>query len=277
MEKNLTLTEAQTDRYSRQIILKEIGGKGMKKLLNAKVAIVGAGGLGCPAAQVLAAAGVGKLVIIDGDKIELSNLPRQFLHHTADIGRFKADSIRDKIQLMNPDVEVAAVREFVRPENAQSLLAGADYVIEASDNQATKFLLNDACIHFKIPFSIAGVVQFYGQVLSVEPGKTRCLRCLFKAPFHEGQGMDCAGAGVIGTAPAFAGTMEANEAIKSILGLKRGFLDRLFVFSLLENSYEFLNIATIASCTACLKQQEPYYLEFDYQGFMNQRCDTQRI
>ncbi len=277
MKKYSSLTEEQIERYSRQITLKEIGGKGMKKLLSSKVVIVGAGGLGCPAAQILGAAGVGRIRIIDGDRIETSNLPRQFLHHYDDIGKFKAESIKAKINAMNPDVEAEAAVEFVTVSNAERLLKGFDYVIEASDNQATKFLINDACIHFDIPFSVAGVVQFYGQVLSVRPGETRCLRCLFKEPFHEGEGMNCAGAGVIGTVPAFAATMQANEAIKSILELKRGFLDRLFVFSLLENSYDFLDIKNLPLCPACLKKNEPFYCNYDYDAYMNKRCDVKGI
>jgi molybdopterin-synthase adenylyltransferase len=264
MKKTESLTETQIDRYSRQILLAQVGGTGMKKLLAARVTIIGAGGLGCPAAQVLAAAGVGTIRIIDGDLVELSNLPRQFLHHTKDVGRYKVDSIREKIEAMNPDVTVEAVRMFADQNNIAELLAGSDYVIEACDGQAAKFLVNDACIHLDIPFTIAGVVQFYGQILSVIPGRTRCLRCLFREPAPEDPQNSCSGAGVMGAAPGMAGMIQANEAIKSITGAGKMHTDRLMIFNLLDCSFDFLDIASLTRCAACTQPQEPFYKTFDY-------------
>ena len=264
MRRIQTLTETQIDRYSRQILLAQIGGKGQKKLLGARVTVVGAGGLGCPASQALAAAGIGTIRIIDADRVELSNLPRQFLHHTNDVGRYKVDSIKDKIQAMNPDVTVEAVRRFVDKDNIADLLADSDYVIEACDGQAAKFLVNDACIHLGIPFTIAGVVQFYGQIISVIPGKTRCLRCLFRDPAAEDPQNSCSGAGVIGAAPGMAGMIQANEAIKSITGAGKLHTDKLMIFNLIDCSFDFLDIASLPKCAACENSQNPFYRSYDY-------------
>ena len=264
MTKVENLAEQQIERYSRMILLEGVGGRGMKKLLNARVAVVGAGGLGCPAAQVLAASGVGSLRIIDGDRVELSNLPRQFLHHTKDIGTLKVDSIREKIEAMNPDVSVEAVPLFADKSNIRELLAGCDYVIEACDSQAAKFLINDACVHFNIPFTIAGVVQFYGQILSVIPGKTRCLRCLFREPAPEDLANSCSGAGVMGAAPGMAGMLQANEAIKAITGAGKMLTDRLLMFSLSDMTFEFLDLASLEKCSACASPSEPFYRHYDY-------------
>ena len=258
------LTEEQIDRYSRQILLAQVGGAGMRKLLGARVTIVGAGGLGCPAAQALAAAGIGTIRIIDADRVELSNLPRQFLHHTKDVGRYKVDSMKEKIEAMNPDVTVEAVRLFADQNNIADLFAGSDYVVEACDGQAAKFLVNDACIHLGIPFTIAGVIQFYGQILSVIPGRTRCLRCLFREPAPEDPQNSCSGAGVMGSAPGMAGMIQANEAIKSITGAGKMHTNRLLIFNLLDFSFDFLDIASLPTCDACAQQQEPFYKTFDY-------------
>jgi molybdopterin-synthase adenylyltransferase len=258
------LNEKQIERYSRQIILSQVGGKGMAKLLQARVAIIGAGGLGCPAAQILAAAGVGNLRIVDGDRVDISNLPRQFLHYTEDIGALKVESIRTKIEAMNPDVTVETVNTFATQENIGDLIAGCDYVIDGSDNQATKFLVNDACVHFGIPFSIAGILQFYGHIISVVPGHTTCFRCVFFEPTAQDATMTCSGSGVLGTASGLGGVMQANEAIKSILGLKTKFTNRLFVFDLLEGSFEYLDIKRHPQCRACSNPLEPFYRIADY-------------
>ncbi|MBM4310460.1 MAG: HesA/MoeB/ThiF family protein [Deltaproteobacteria bacterium] len=264
MRRIKTLAEAQIDRYSRQILLAEIGGQGQKKLLGSRVTVVGAGGLGCPASQALAAAGIGTIRIIDADRVELSNLPRQFLHHTKDVGRYKVDSIQEKIEAMNPDVTVEAVRRFVDKDNIADLLSGSDYVIEACDGQAAKFLVNDACVHLGIPFTIAGVVQFHGQIISVTPGKTSCLRCLFREPAPEDPQNSCSGAGVIGAAPGMTGMIQANEAIKSITGAGKLHTDKLLMFNLIDCSFDVLDIAGLPRCAACAQPREPFYKTFDY-------------
>ncbi|MHA1454285.1 MAG: HesA/MoeB/ThiF family protein, partial [Promethearchaeota archaeon] len=165
----MELTEEQIERYSRQIILKEIGGFGQKKLLKSTVTIVGMGGLGCPAAQYLAGAGIGKIRIIDYDTVDLSNLHRQILHYTSDLHRKKVESANYKLKNLNSDIEIDAIDTQITPNNVKNLLKDSDFVIEGSDNITTKTLVNDACINLKIPFSIAGVLRFNGQILTVVP------------------------------------------------------------------------------------------------------------
>ena len=262
--KEFNLSSEQISRYSRQIILKEIGAKGMRKLLNARVLVIGAGGLGCPAVQILCASGVGNIRIVDGDNVEISNLSRQIMHYTNDIGKLKVESLKYKIELMNPDVSVEIIKEYANKTNIKRLLEDCDFVIEASDNFGTKFLINDACIHYKIPFSIAGVVQFYGQILSVIPGETTCYRCIFSKYTGEDTNNTCSALGVIGTVPAVAGTLQANEAIKSILGIPLKFTNGMFFFNLMENTFEFINIKKNPSCPVCSNTNEPFYLKNNY-------------
>jgi len=251
-------------RYSRQILLQEIGGAGQKRLAGATVGVIGAGGLGCPAIQVLAATGVGHIRVYDADRIDLSNLPRQILYTTPDVGRFKVDVIEERVGLMNPDVGTEIHREFVTQQNVGDALNGLDYVIEATDNFGTKFLINDACVHFRIPFTIAGAVKFYGQVLSVRPGETACYRCAFGEQPIDDETNNCSAVGVIGTNPILAGTLQANEAIKSILGLPSGFTDTMFLFDLLQNSFELVLLKKNPACKACSNPDYPYYQEAKY-------------
>jgi adenylyltransferase/sulfurtransferase len=261
------LKEEQIERYSRQIILKEIGGEGVKKLLDATVGIVGAGGLGCTSIQILTAVGVGHLKICDGDRVEISNLPRQYLHYTKDIEKPKVDSVANKIREMNPDVSADFSDFYITKENIAKFLDGCDYIVDASDNFATKFLVNDACVHFKTPFTIAGAVMFYGQMISVVPGETACYRCVVNEPLPDEIDMSCSGVGVLGTVPALAAILQANEAIKSVLGLPSGFTDRLFNFDLLDGSFNDINVKINPECKACSDPAKPLYETEDYGRF----------
>lgn len=273
MKPTFTLTKNQIERYSRQILLKEIGGVGMKRLLDSTVGVIGAGGLGCPAIQVLAGAGIGHLKVIDGDRVEISNLPRQHLHYTADIGEFKVDSVKKKVEAMNPDVKIEIFKHFITKENIKDFVVGCTSVIEASDSISTKFLVNDACVHFRIPFVIAGTVQYYGQFMSIIPGETACYRCVFNEPLPEGAVPTCSGVGVLGSAPAFGGIMQANEVIKTILGIKSTFPGQLFSYDLLMGSFEFIKIKQNPTCKACAHPEEPFYLTADYTPTKD-RCDS---
>lgn len=163
----MALTDEQIERYSRHIILKEVGAKGQKKLLNAKVLIIGAGGLGAPAAMYLGAAGVGTIGIVDADEVDLSNLQRQIIHGTADIGKAKVKSAKETINAMNPDVTVKTYRQFVTSENIMDLIADYDFIIDGTDNFPAKFLINDACVMAKKPFSHEGIIRFKGDRKSV--------------------------------------------------------------------------------------------------------------
>lgn len=258
------LTSKQTERYERQLMVPLVGVRGMKKLLAAHVTVIGAGGLGCPACQVLSASGVGTIRIIDGDRVELSNLPRQFLHHTKDIGRYKVDSIREKLIAMNPEVTVEAMRSFVDKDNIKDILDGTDYVIAACDTLEAKYLINDACVHLGYPFTIAGVENFFAQILSVQPGQTRCLRCFFPYTGSPCREDGCIAIGVMGAGPGMAGMIQANEATKWILGAGTMLINRLLMFNLLDCSFNVLDIESVQPCSVCAHPKAPFYRKFDY-------------
>ncbi len=171
----MAFTNEQMERYSRHIILQEVGVKGQKKLLNGKVLIIGAGGLGAPAAMYLAAAGVGTIGIVDADEVDLSNLQRQIIHGTADVGKAKVKSAKETMNAMNPDVTVNTYREFVTSENIMDLIKDYDFIIDGTDNFPAKFLINDACVMAKKPFSHAGIIRFKGQLMTYVPGEGRML------------------------------------------------------------------------------------------------------
>jgi molybdopterin-synthase adenylyltransferase len=265
------LNDRQIQQYSRQILLSEIGSHGQEKLLSSTVGVIGAGGLGCPTVQMLASTGVGHIKLFDADTVDLSNLPRQILHYATDVDRFKVESIKDKISKMNPDVQIEAVPEFITPKNIEGYLKGCDYVIEASDNMGVKFLTNDCCVYMKIPFTIAGVVQFFGQVISVIPGQTPCYRCLYRVPANEDPATSCSGAGVISTVPSFAGILQANEAIKGLLNLPGRMVNRLFLFDLWQYSFDFIDIKRNPKCPTCHDLTQPFFHTSKYD--MGNRCE----
>ena len=215
----MALTDEQIERYARHIILKEVGAKGQKKLLNAKVLIIGAGGLGAPAAMYLAAAGVGTIGIADADEVDLSNLQRQIIHQTADVGKAKVQSAKETINAMNPDVTVNTYREFITSDNIMDIIKDYDFVIDGTDNFPAKFLINDACVMAKKPFSHAGIIRFKGQLMTYVPGEGPCYRCVFKNPPPKDAVPTCKQAGVIGAMGGVIGSLQAMEAIKYILGV----------------------------------------------------------
>ena len=194
----MSLTPEQLERYSRNIVLGEVGRQGQEKLLNSKVLIIGAGGLGSSCTLYLAAAGIGTLTIIDNDKVELSNLQRQILHSTQDIESKKVVSAKKKINVLNPNIKVITHHERVGTHNIRDFIEDNDFVVDASDNFSTKFLINDACVLMKKPYSHAGVIQFGGQTLTYTPGCT-CYRCIFDSPPPEGTYLSPAEAGILGS------------------------------------------------------------------------------
>lgn len=194
----MAFTNEQLERYSRHIILKEVGAKGQKKLLNAKVLIIGAGGLGSPVALYLAAAGVGTIGIADADDVDLSNLQRQVIHTTKDVGTPKVESAKKTMEEINPDVKVITYHTFVTSENILDLIKDYDFVIDGTDNFPAKFLINDACVMAKKPFSHAGIIRFQGQLMTYVPGKGPCYRCVFRNPPPKDAVPTCKQAGVIG-------------------------------------------------------------------------------
>ncbi|MFW9902504.1 MAG: ThiF family adenylyltransferase [Candidatus Thorarchaeota archaeon] len=248
----MKLTEEQINRYSRQIVLKEIGGIGQKKLLKSKVSLVGLGALGSPVAYYLVAAGIGKLKIIDYDSVETSNLHRQILHFTEDINKKKTESAFEKLNRLNPDCNIEIISEKITPENSKELLKNSDFVIEGSDNFPTKMLVNDTCVNLNIPFTIAGVLRFHGQIMTVVPNdKTACYRCVFGEIVDFPSGMSCSQAGVIGLIPGIVGCLEANEAIKCILRVGELISNRILYVDLLRNTFNMVNIKRDENCMAC--------------------------
>ena len=249
----MELTEQQIERYSRQIILQEIGGTGQEKLLSSKVLIVGAGGLGAPAALYLAAAGVGTLGIIDSDRVDLTNLQRQIIHHASDIGLEKVRSAENKIRAINPDVTIRTYHTRVTAENISEIVRQYDFVIDGTDNFPAKFLVNDACFFEKVPFSHAGILRFDGQLITVLPGETTCYRCIFRAPPPEGVVPSCSQAGILGALAGVIGCLQATEAIKYLLGIGDLLINALLTYNALTMDFRKIRLKRSPNCPLCGK------------------------
>ena len=239
-------------RYARHIVLREIGGPGQARLRAARVAGVGAGGLGDPALLYLAAAGVGALTVIDDDTVALSNLQRQILFGMADIGAPKAEAARAALARLNPSVAVTPRAERLVPENAARLLAGADLVIDGSDNFATRYAVNAACLALGLPLLSAAMSQWEGQVALFDPARGGpCYRCLFPEPPAEGLAPSCAEAGVAGPLPGVLGALLALEAVKHLAGAGEGLRGRLLLFDGLRAETRRLRVSARADCPDC--------------------------
>ena len=243
-------TPQQAGRYARHIILPEIGGVGQRKLLNAKVCLIGAGGLGSPTALYLAAAGVGTMGIVDFDEVDLSNLHRQILHGHENLGRPKVDSARDKLADVNPDVNVVAHPVALTSENAFEILGQYDIVVNGCDNFATRYLVNDACYLLGKPLVDGSIFRFEGQATVYLPGKG-CYRCLFPAPPPPGAVPSCAEAGVLGVLPGMIGVIQAIETIKLILNLGDSLVNRLLLFDALAMEFREVKIRRDPECPLC--------------------------
>lgn len=249
--KFMGFTQDQIMRYSRQMILKEVGGRGQKKLMASKVLVIGAGGLSSPALLYLAAAGVGKLGIVDSDRVDLSNLQRQVVHSTGDINKHKAQSAKETILDLNPEVEVVTYEERLCAETIFDVLKGWDFVVDGSDNFPTKFLVNDACVIKDIPFSHAGVLRFLGMTTTVLPHKGPCYRCFMPRAPPPGMVPTCQEAGVLGTVPGIMGTIQASEAIKFLLGLNGLLVGRILYFDNLAMRFDEFEIKRDSKCPSC--------------------------
>ena len=237
----MTLTEEQIERYSRHIILQNVGGEGQEKILNSKVLIVGTGGLGAPAALYLAAAGVGTLGIIDGDKVDLSNLQRQVIHFTPDLGKAKVLSAKEKIEQINPDVTVNAIEDLLTAKNALEIIQDYDFIIDGTDNFPAKFLVNDACVMAGKPFSHGGILRFDGQTMTYVPGSAS-YRCVFKEPPPPNAVPSCSQAGVFGAIAGILGTIQATEALKYIIGKGDLLTNRLLIFDALDMKFRTVSV-----------------------------------
>jgi molybdopterin/thiamine biosynthesis adenylyltransferase len=233
-------------------MLETVGQAGQKKLLASSVLIVGAGGLGSPAALYLAAAGVGTIGLLDGDAVDLGNLQRQIAHGTADVGKRKVVSAREAIQAINPDVAVRIYDQWATAKCLAEIVEGYDFVIDAVDNFATKFLINDACHLQRVPFSHAGVLRFEGQLMTVLPGKTACYRCVFGRPPSAESVPPPSQAGVLGVVPGVLGTLQATEAIKFILGIGDLLTDCLLTYDALAMRFRTVRVKHNGDCPLCV-------------------------
>ena len=247
----MEFTEDQLQRYSRHIILPEVGGKGQRKILQAKVLIIGAGGLGCPVGYYLAAAGVGTIGMVDNDSVELSNLQRQIAHNTSRLAMLKVDSAKATFEALNPDVNVVGIKERMNKDNIMDFMKDYDIVVDGSDNFPTRYLVNDACVLLKKPLVSGAILKFEGQVTTVVPGEGHCYRCLFEEMPPAGLVPSCQEAGVIGAIPGVVGSLQAIEVFKLILGKGDVLKNTLLIYDALKTTFRRVKVPKNPECPVC--------------------------
>ena len=238
------------ERFSRQIVLKDIGILGQKRILSSKVLIIGAGGLGSPVAEFLSRAGIGSLGIVDNDKVSLSNLHRQSLYNTSDIGKFKVKIAKDKIKKINPNTKVTTYKIRLNNNNFKKIINDYDYIVDGSDNFSTKFLLNDFCLKFK-KFLVTGAIsKFDGHVFTFnfKNKKVPCLRCFFQESEISDDLLNCESEGILGTVAGIVGTIQANEVLKKILNIGKGLDGYIFILDLLHLNFRKVKLKKRKNC-----------------------------
>ena len=260
------LRPEQFERYRRHLSLPEFGVEGQRRLLEGSVLLIGAGGLGCPLAQYLAAAGVGRLGLVDFDVVDPSNLQRQVLYGTADVGRPKVEVARERIAAMNPDVAVAIHQERLSSENASAIFDGYDVVVDGTDNFPTRYLSNDACVLLGKPNVYGAIFRFEGQASSFDAQRGPCYRCLFPEPPPPGSVPDCAEGGVLGVLPGIIAMIQATETVKLLSGIGEPLIGRFLHFNALEMKFSEYRFAKDPGCPVC--SERPTITELiDYEGF----------
>src|SRR5437667_2425320 len=254
-------------RYSRHLLIPEVGEQGQLKLLDSKILLIGAGGLGSPASLYLAAAGVGRIGIVDADVVDESNLQRQIVHSTERLGEAKVESAKRTIEALNPDVQVVAYKERLTSENVERILAdGWDVIVDGADNFPTRYLVNDASIWHDIPVVHGSIYRFEGQVTVFQPGSGPCYRCLFPAPPPPELAPSCAEGGVLGVLPGIIGSIQANEALKLLLGIGDPLIGRLLMYDALDGAFTEVALRKDPACPVC--GEEPTITEYiDYVEF----------
>ena len=257
------LTAEEARRYSRHLRLPNVTPIGQRRLKASRVLVVGAGGLGSPVALYLAAAGVGHIGLVDFDDVDLTNLQRQILHGTGDIGRPKLESARDRLRDVNPNVEVALYDERLTSANAMRIMRGYDVVVDGTDNFATRYLTNDACVLLGIPNVYGSVYRFEGQASVFATKDGPCYRCLFREPPPAGLVPSCAEGGVLGVLPGMIGTVQANEAIKLLIGIGEPLAGKLLLCDALTGSFRTINIRRDPSCPACGTREITQLIDYD--------------
>ena len=259
-----TFTNDQRTRYSRHLMLPEVGEIGQQRLLDSRVAVIGAGGLGSPAALYLAAAGVGTIGIIDNDVVDASNLQRQILHDLHRVGEAKVESARQTLTALNSDVKVEAHSARLSASNAVDLLAGYDVIVDGTDNFPTRYLVNDVSLHLGVPVVHGSIFRFDGQVSVFKPYEGPCYRCLFRMPPPPELAPNCAAAGVLGVLPGIVGSIQASEAIKFVLGVGESLVGRLLMYDALAQDFTTLRISRDENCPACADPtRKPELVDYD--------------
>jgi sulfur-carrier protein adenylyltransferase/sulfurtransferase len=266
-----TLDAAKRQRYSRHILIPEVGEEGQLKLLDARILLIGAGGLGSPASLYLAAAGVGRLGIVDDDRVDATNLQRQIAHSTNTLGDWKADSAKATIEALNPDVEVKTYRERLTSENVDRILGdGWDVIVDGADNFPTRYLVNDASVWHDIPVVHGSIYRFEGQVTVFKPHEGPCYRCLFPTPPPPELAPSCAEGGVLGVLPGIVGSLQASEALKLALGIGESLSGRLLLFDALATEFSEVTLRRDPDCPVC--GEHPTITEYiDYVEFCQGR------
>lgn len=247
----MNFTEEEILRYSRHIILPEVGGEGQRKICSGKVLVIGTGGLGSPVSFYLAAAGVGKLGIIDDDVVDLSNLQRQILHFTGDVGRPKVESAAAKLTALNPNVDIVTYHERLTSQNIMEIIKDYDVVVDGTDNFSTRFVTNDTCVMAGKPFFHGGILRFAGQALTVIPGQGPCFRCIFNEPPAPGSVPTCSQAGVLGVLAGTIGLIQATEVLKYFLGQGELLVGRLLIYDALDMKFREVPVRKNPDCPVC--------------------------
>ena len=261
----MEFTERQIERYSRHIILQDVGGKGQMKLAKAKVLLIGAGGLGSPSALYLAAAGVGTIGLVDGDVVDLSNLQRQIMHSTATLGLPKVESGKKTLSAINPEITINTYHQLVDADNIMGLVSQYDVVLDGSDNFTTRFLVNDACFFAKKTLISASMFRFEGQLTTIKPHEGYpCYRCLYPEPPPAGLVPNCQEAGVLGVLAGTMGILQASEAIKEILGIGETVADKLIIYDALEMKFRKVSRPKDPACPLCGPHAKIKDLSMDY-------------
>jgi len=250
MQRGGNLTEEQYRRYKRNILLPGVGPGGQEKLLDAGVLLVGAGGLGSPAAFYLAAAGIGRIGLVDGDTVSLSNLQRQILHAGPDIGRPKVVSAAEKLKALNPDLTLVTYQEMFSNDIAQELISGYDFIIDCTDNFPSRYIINKACIRLNKPFVYGGVLAWAGQTFTVIPGRGPCFRCIFPEEPPE-NAPTTSEAGILGAVPGVIGVIQASEAIRYILGAGELLIGRMLTYDALSARFFEISVKKSENCVDC--------------------------
>ncbi len=249
----MSLSEAELERYSRQLVMPEWSGAAQRRLSAARVVVVGVGALGSPVAAYLAGAGVGRLELIDSDAVELSNLHRQTLHTTAELGMPKVESAAHRLAALNPEVEIEAIHTHLERDSAPALVAGASLVVDCSDSFETRYAVNDACCAEGVPLVEAGVLALGGLVLSIRPGESACYRCAFPTPPAPGAAPSCREAGVLGPMAGVVGSLQALEALKLLAGVGEPLLDRVLHLEGRDASQLLVTVRRRPDCPTCAR------------------------